>query len=47
MLLRLEDISKVYQNNGIQVEALKHVDLEIDEGECVAIMGARISRNLS
>ena len=40
MLLRLEDISKVYQNNGIQVEALKHVDLEIDEGECVAIMGA-------
>ena len=40
MLLRLEDISKVYQNNGIQVEALKHVDLEIDEGDCVAIMGA-------
>lgn len=40
MLLRLEDVSKVYRNNGIQVEALKHVDLEIDEGECVAIMGA-------
>ncbi len=40
MLLRLEDISKVYRNNGIQVEALKHVDLEIDEGESVAIMGA-------
>ena len=40
MLLRFEDISKVYRNNGIQVEALKHVDLEIDEGESVAIMGA-------
>ncbi len=40
MLLRLEDISKVYRNNGIQVEALKHVDLEIDAGESVAIMGA-------
>lgn len=40
MLLRLEDISKVYRNNGIQVEALKHVNLEIDEGESVAIMGA-------
>ena len=40
MLLRLEDISKVYRDNGIQVEALKHVDLEIDEGESVAIMGA-------
>lgn len=40
MLLRLENISKVYRNNGIQVEALKHVDLEIDEGESVAIMGA-------
>lgn len=39
MLLRFEDISKVYRNNGIQVEALKHVDLEIDEGESVAIMG--------
>lgn len=40
MLLRFEDISKVYRNNGIKVEALKHVDLEIDEGESVAIMGA-------
>ncbi len=40
MLLRFEDISKVYRNNGIQAEALKHVDLEIDEGESVAIMGA-------
>lgn len=40
MLLRLEGISKVYKNNGIQVEALKHVDLEIDAGESVAIMGA-------
>ncbi len=40
MLLRFEGISKVYGNNGIKVEALKHVDLEIDEGESVAIMGA-------
>ncbi|MCI8364725.1 MAG: ABC transporter ATP-binding protein [Eubacterium sp.] len=40
MLLRFEDISKVYQNHGIQAEALKHVDLEIDVGESVAIMGA-------
>ena len=40
MLLRFEDISKVYRNNGIEVEALKHVNLEIDEGESVAIMGA-------
>lgn len=40
MLLRFEDISKIYRNNGIQVEALKHVNLEIDEGESVAIMGA-------
>ncbi|MCI9412138.1 MAG: ABC transporter ATP-binding protein [Eubacterium sp.] len=39
-MLRFEDISKVYGNNGIKVEALKHVDLEIDEGESVAIMGA-------
>ncbi|MCI8963140.1 MAG: ABC transporter ATP-binding protein [Eubacterium sp.] len=39
-MLRFEDISKVYRNNGIKVEALKHVDLEIDEGESVAIMGA-------
>ncbi len=40
MLIQLENISKTYKGNGIRVEALKGVDLEIEEGECIAVMGA-------
>ncbi len=38
-LIRLEDISKVYQMGKVQVPALQGVSLEVHRGEMVAIMG--------
>ncbi|MCX7715993.1 MAG: ABC transporter ATP-binding protein [Endomicrobia bacterium] len=35
----LRNISKVYQKGKVKVEALRSINLEIDEGEFVAIMG--------
>ncbi|MDD8013464.1 MAG: ABC transporter ATP-binding protein [Acidobacteriota bacterium] len=39
-VIRTEKISKVYDSGEVQVEALKGIDLTIDPGELVAIMGA-------
>jgi len=38
-LIRLEQLSRTYQVGGEEVNALAGVDLEIDDGEYVAIMG--------
>jgi putative ABC transport system ATP-binding protein len=38
-LIRLEQLSRTYQVGGEEVHALAGVDLEIDDGEYVAIMG--------
>ncbi len=38
-MIRLEDVTKVYKNGKIEVQALKNVSFEIEEGEMVAIMG--------
>jgi putative ABC transport system ATP-binding protein len=38
-LIELTDVSKVYRMGDIQVPALQHVDLTIEEGEFVAVMG--------
>ncbi|MBI2864778.1 MAG: ABC transporter ATP-binding protein [Chloroflexi bacterium] len=38
-LIELYDISKLYQSDGTEVRALTDVELSIDEGELVAIMG--------
>ena len=38
-ILRLEDVGKVYRTGSLEVEALRGVNLTIEEGEYVAIMG--------
>lgn len=38
-IIRLENIYKTYKNGTINVEALKDINLTINEGEFVAIMG--------
>lgn len=39
-LIDLEGITRVYRSGTVAVEALKGVDLAVDEGEFVAVMGA-------
>lgn len=39
MLLECKDVYKNYQNGKMEVEVLKHINLEVEEGEYVAIMG--------
>lgn len=38
-LISLEDVSKIYRMGEVEVPALQHVDLRIDEGEFMAVMG--------
>ncbi|MBD3286370.1 ATP-binding cassette domain-containing protein [candidate division WOR-3 bacterium] len=39
-MIRLEKVSKVYDSGHVVVEALTDIDLTVDEGEYVAIMGS-------
>jgi putative ABC transport system ATP-binding protein len=39
-IIRIENMSKVYQNGEIEVRALKSINLTIHRGEFIAIMGA-------
>lgn len=38
-MIKVNNISKIYKNGKIEVEAVKDVSFEIDEGELVSIMG--------
>lgn len=38
-LISIKNLSKVYSNGGVETNALQNVDLTINEGEFVAIMG--------
>lgn len=39
MIIKMDDIGKIYDTGKVQVEALKNVSLGIGEGEFVSIMG--------
>jgi putative ABC transport system ATP-binding protein len=39
-IIRIENLSKIYDTGEIQVEAIKSISLTIHKGEFVAIMGA-------
>ncbi len=39
MLIRLENITKEYENGGVITKVLKNISLQVKEGEFVAIMG--------
>ncbi len=39
-LVRLEDVSRTYRMGGSELRALDHVDLSVEEGDFVAVMGA-------
>lgn len=38
-LIKVENISKTYQMGEVEVKALKHVDLEINQGEFIVVLG--------
>ncbi|MGH8900552.1 MAG: ABC transporter ATP-binding protein [Egibacteraceae bacterium] len=39
-MIELEAVTKVYRTGGVEVQALRGIDLVVEEGEFVAIMGA-------
>ena len=39
MIIKMENLGKIYSTGKIEVEALKEVNLEIEKGEFVSIMG--------
>ncbi|WP_209010628.1 ABC transporter ATP-binding protein [Anaerovorax sp. IOR16] len=39
-IIKIENLVKVYQNGDIEVEALKSLNLTVNQGEYIAIMGA-------
>ncbi len=39
MIIRIDSLGKVYRNGSIEVEALKNVNMAIEKGEFVSIMG--------
>ena len=42
-LLELAEVTKIYGKGGASMQALRGINLTIEEGEFVAIMGASLS----
>lgn len=38
-IIKIQDLDKIYDTGAIQVHALKKINLSIEQGEYVAIMG--------
>ena len=43
-MIKLENINKTY-NNGSPLHVLKGIDLDVEKGELVSIMGASVREN--
>jgi len=41
MIIEVKDVNKVYKNGKIEVRALNKVNLSVERGEFVSIMGPR------
>lgn len=39
MIIRMNDLGKIYNTGSFAIEALKHVDLSIEKNEFIAVMG--------
>ena len=38
-LIEIRDLSKVYERSKLKIEVLHHIDLDVDEGDFIALMG--------
>jgi ABC-type lipoprotein export system ATPase subunit len=45
-MLAAKNLSKTYSSEGVDYQALQNVDLHIDRGDCVAIVGKSAAENL-
>ncbi len=45
-ILKVENLSKIYGKNEVQVKALDNVSFTVDKGEFVAIVGASRKRKV-
>ena len=45
-ILRVENLSKIYGKDEVQVKALDNVSFTVEEGEFVAIVGASRKRKI-
>lgn len=45
-MIKINDISKVFRTSEVETVALNHVNLEVKEGEFVAIMARPVAASL-
>jgi ABC-type lipoprotein export system ATPase subunit len=38
-IIRVANVSKIYRGDGVEYRALRNIDLNIDEGEFIAVVG--------
>ena len=45
-MIKLTEINKIYRTNEIETVALENVNLEVEKGEFLSIMGLPVVENL-
>ena len=46
IMIKLTGINKIYRTNEIETVALENVNLEVNKGEFLSIMGLQVAANL-